>query len=182
MLQQLVPKPVLMSDSPLQDNSSYLREEGGLRTSRREQPTPRGRHSLPDQRMTRGTDNDGARIDGMNDAVDRELARIEAYHARKAATQRQPDFSVGGETTASSDSNRHRAAFTQNISRINDVWSRQEEQRQRAGVDDAKYHNGLKYERKQAGPFQGKLVSQGTLISIDGEDYVEYRVLTKPAF
>ncbi|KAK2667841.1 hypothetical protein RAB80_017032 [Fusarium oxysporum f. sp. vasinfectum] len=39
---------------------------------------------------------------------------------------------------------------------------------------------GVKYERKTLGPFPGKLVSQGTIISIDGEDYVEYRVLGKP--
>ncbi|KAG7402617.1 hypothetical protein Forpe1208_v017085 [Fusarium oxysporum f. sp. rapae] len=39
---------------------------------------------------------------------------------------------------------------------------------------------GVKYERKTQGPFTGKLVSQGTIISIDGKDYVEYRVLKKP--
>ncbi|KND87772.1 hypothetical protein TOPH_07529 [Tolypocladium ophioglossoides CBS 100239] len=35
------------------------------------------------------------------------------------------------------------------------------------------------YERKANGPFMGKLVSKGTIVNIDGEDYVEYRVLTK---
>jgi len=49
-------------------------------------------------------------------------------------------------------------------------------------VEEIKYHNGIKYERKQAGPFQGKLVSAAQILSIDGEDYVEYRVLTKPSF
>ncbi|KAI0017781.1 hypothetical protein F4780DRAFT_574330 [Xylariomycetidae sp. FL0641] len=49
-------------------------------------------------------------------------------------------------------------------------------------ANDAKYANGVKYERKPGGPFAGKLVSNGTIISIDGEDYVEYRVLTKPSF
>jgi hypothetical protein len=47
---------------------------------------------------------------------------------------------------------------------------------------EVRYHNGIKYERKQTGPFQGKLVSQAQLLSIDGEDYVEYRVLTQPSF
>jgi hypothetical protein len=32
---------------------------------------------------------------------------------------------------------------------------------------------GIKYERKQTGPFEGKLVSRGTIISIDDDDYVE---------
>lgn len=37
----------------------------------------------------------------------------------------------------------------------------------------------VKYERKADGPFAGKLVSSGTIITIDGEDYVEYKVLAK---
>ncbi|PWI64756.1 hypothetical protein PCL_08621 [Purpureocillium lilacinum] len=40
---------------------------------------------------------------------------------------------------------------------------------------------GMKYERKAQGPFAGWLVSQGTIITLDGEEYVEYRVLVKPA-
>ncbi|KAK8094635.1 tRNA splicing endonuclease subunit [Apiospora hydei] len=48
--------------------------------------------------------------------------------------------------------------------------------------DSSKIYNGTKYERKQTGPFAGKLASNGTIISIDGEDYVEYRVLTKVQF
>jgi len=62
------------------------------------------------------------------------------------------------------------------------VWQDQESNRIKAGAEDAKMYMGIKYERKQNGPFVGKLVSQGTIISIDGEDYVEYRVLTKPTF
>lgn len=48
--------------------------------------------------------------------------------------------------------------------------------------DGAKTCNGVTYERKDYGPFSGKLVSRGAIITIDGEDYVEYRVLTKPSF
>lgn len=48
--------------------------------------------------------------------------------------------------------------------------------------EEVKYHHGIKYERKQNGPFQGKLVSQAQILCIDGEDFVEYRVLTKPSF
>ncbi|KAI8686900.1 hypothetical protein NCS56_00262000 [Fusarium sp. Ph1] len=61
-------------------------------------------------------------------------------------------------------------------------WARQESLRMKAGSEDAKIYGGVKYERKANGPFMGKLVSQGNIITIDGEDYVEYRVLTKSSF
>ncbi|KAL5611986.1 hypothetical protein BROUX41_000451 [Berkeleyomyces rouxiae] len=48
--------------------------------------------------------------------------------------------------------------------------------------DDAIIYGGVKYEKKKAGPFKDRHVSQGNIISINGEDYVEYRVLTKPTF
>jgi hypothetical protein len=48
--------------------------------------------------------------------------------------------------------------------------------------NEVRYHHGIKYERKPTGPFAGKLVSQAQILNIDGEDYVEYRVLTKPSF
>ncbi|RDW66074.1 hypothetical protein BP6252_09709 [Coleophoma cylindrospora] len=51
-----------------------------------------------------------------------------------------------------------------------------------ATTDDLKFYQGIKYERKNTGPFQGKLASPAQLINIDGEDYVEYRILTKPSF
>lgn len=72
--------------------------------------------------------------------------------------------------------------FQDNVERLNKVWESQEANRIRAGNEDAKIHMGIKYQRKQSGPFQGKLVSQGVILTIDGEDYVEYRVLTKPTF
>lgn len=68
------------------------------------------------------------------------------------------------------------------IERLNSVWARQESLRARAGAEDVKVYDGRKYERKSNGPFVGKLTSQGSLISIDGEDYIEYRVLMKPTF
>ncbi|PWI64580.1 hypothetical protein PCL_09510 [Purpureocillium lilacinum] len=45
-----------------------------------------------------------------------------------------------------------------------------------AGVE-SKTWNGIKYERKTKRPLVGRLESQGRIINIDGEDYVEYRVL-----
>lgn len=50
-----------------------------------------------------------------------------------------------------------------------------------SSLQDAKVWRGMKYERKAQGPFASWLVSQGTIITIDGEEYVEYRVLIKPA-
>ncbi|CCC07227.1 unnamed protein product [Sordaria macrospora k-hell] len=84
-----------------------------------------------------------------------------------------------------------KSLFDDNIQRLNRVWAAQEANRIKfsqaagetiTGVNDAKIYAGIKYERKSSGPFEGKLVSQGTIINIDGEDYVEYRVLTKPSF
>ncbi|KAF5001016.1 hypothetical protein FDECE_11086 [Fusarium decemcellulare] len=47
---------------------------------------------------------------------------------------------------------------------------------------NAMIHSGVEYRRQSRGPLTGNLVSQGTIFTIKGEDYVEYRVLTKPSF
>jgi hypothetical protein len=52
----------------------------------------------------------------------------------------------------------------------------------RASARDTKIYDGQVYNRKLTGPFVRKLATHGSLISIDGEDYIEYRVLLKPAF
>ncbi|RFU31411.1 hypothetical protein B7463_g4931, partial [Scytalidium lignicola] len=73
-----------------------------------------------------------------------------------------------------------------NLKKLNKVWVAQQAAFSKppspSASDEVKYYNGIKYERKQNGPFQGKLVSAPQIFSIDGEDYVEYRVLTKPSF
>ncbi|SPN98547.1 uncharacterized protein DNG_01593 [Cephalotrichum gorgonifer] len=82
---------------------------------------------------------------------------------------------------------RMRMHETPDVQRLNDVWARQEAQRQRGGggsvggggEEDFKVHGDTKYSRKTTGPFQDRYVSQGRVITIDGEDYVEYRVLAK---
>ncbi|EXK24143.1 hypothetical protein FOMG_19119 [Fusarium oxysporum f. sp. melonis 26406] len=99
-------------------------------------------------------------------AADRELAAVAAAAATAAAAA-IPDMAVNGR---------------QQLQRLNKVWARQEIPQMKARAEDAKIYSGVKYERKANGPFTGKLVSQGTIISIDGEDYVEYRVLMKPSF
>ncbi|ATY60956.1 hypothetical protein A9K55_005544 [Cordyceps militaris] len=42
--------------------------------------------------------------------------------------------------------------------------------------------NGMTYVRRTNGSFRGKLVSPGKIITIDGQDYVEYCVLAKLSF
>ncbi|VDB88234.1 Bgt-2917 [Blumeria graminis f. sp. tritici] len=75
-----------------------------------------------------------------------------------------------------------------NMKKLNKVWVAQqaatspEEPTVRSVESEVRYHNGIKYERKKNGPFQGKLVSPAQILSIDGEDFVEYRILTKPSF
>lgn len=116
------------------------------------------------------------RLERANSLALNAVSRIEANQAkveeRDAYAAAQHAANGGGRGDS----------FRENIGRLNTVWSQQEAYRIRTGNEDAKMHMGIKYERKQNGPFAGKLVSQGAIISIDGEDYVEYRVLTKPAF
>lgn len=82
-----------------------------------------------------------------------------------------------------------------NIKKLNKVWVAQQAVTipgvncsESAGASkdsiqsETRYHNGIKYERKKIGPFHGKLVSSAQILSIDGEDFVEYRILTKPSF
>jgi hypothetical protein len=106
-------------------------------------------------------------------AVNRERAAVAAAQATAAAAATIPGLDVNG---------RQQFHEREEVQRLNKVWARQESLRIRASADDAKMFGGIKYERKASGPFTGKLVSQGTIINIDGEDYVEYRVLTKPSF
>ncbi|KAJ6781981.1 hypothetical protein PWT90_01267 [Aphanocladium album] len=50
-----------------------------------------------------------------------------------------------------------------------------------SSADDTKpkVYNGVVYQRNPTGPFAGKLTAKGQVVSIGGEDYVEYRVLAK---
>ncbi|PTB63891.1 hypothetical protein BBK36DRAFT_1180749 [Trichoderma citrinoviride] len=137
-----------------------------------EQEPPR-----PDSRATNRSQN----TDGMeraNALARREIARVEAAQGRadRHAMHRERAAALVADAAAAA------AAASEDMQRLNKVWARQETLRLKAGAEDAKVYDGVKYERKTNGPFMGKLVSQGTIINIDGEDYVEYRVLTKPSF
>ncbi|KFG81442.1 hypothetical protein MANI_118712 [Metarhizium anisopliae] len=128
----------------------------------------------------------------------REIARVEAAQGRAdrhAIDRKQAAVVAANVATAAAaaasnkpidhhhkDNGRLLSNESEYMQRLNEVLARQDTLRMKGGPYDAKVYDGVKYERKATGPFKGKLVSQGTIISIDGEDHVEYRVLTKPSF
>ncbi|KAJ2902021.1 hypothetical protein MKZ38_001114 [Zalerion maritima] len=74
-------------------------------------------------------------------------------------------------------------AMDPNMERLDKVWQRQEATRiNKYQAEDAIFHAGVKYQRRDTGPFKNQLASHGSILNIDGEDYVEYRVLLKPTF
>ncbi|KAK3293221.1 uncharacterized protein B0H64DRAFT_326471 [Chaetomium fimeti] len=180
-----------------------LRQSRRLENGPRAAATAAGRHPLPDVEF--GAANrtppgpSPAALERTNSLARREIARLEAAQARADMRAVSREASLGPvaaaaaaaaaglasnaannvDGTGTGNGNGH---FQDNVSRLNKVWEAQEANRLRAGGEDAKIYMGVKYQRKQNGPFQGKLVSQGMIITIDGEDYVEYRVLTKPTF
>ncbi|KAI1179574.1 hypothetical protein F4777DRAFT_436171 [Nemania sp. FL0916] len=170
-----------------QDHISAPLNPGGheLRHNRRE-VMPRNeahipRHPLPEpdmRHLARPQTMDP--VDRVQGLASREVARMEAVQLRHDR-QHQNRFPMGNPNPME-QAEHHRHHFQENRDRMQKIWASQEQNRIRAGVEDAKMHLGIKYERKQNGPFSGKLVSQGNIITIDGEDYVEYRVLTKPSF
>ncbi|KAM4064281.1 hypothetical protein HRG_006122 [Hirsutella rhossiliensis] len=114
-----------------------------------------------------------ARAEAAQDRADRlALTRERAFFAaaNNAVAIAAPASAINGRTLHESEDTQH----------VNKVWAHKESFRMKAYADDAKMYDGVKYERKSTGPFTGKFVSRGTIVHIDGEDYVEYRVLTKP--
>ncbi|EAQ83771.1 hypothetical protein CHGG_10175 [Chaetomium globosum CBS 148.51] len=178
-----------------------LRQSRRLENGPRAAATAAGRHPLPDVEFGAANRTPSgpspAALERTNSLARREIARLEAAQARADLRAASRETSLGPVAAAAAAAaagltSNHSAAnggdgngnghFQDNVSRLNKVWEAQEANRLRAGGEDAKIYMGVKYQRKQNGPFQGKLVSQGMIITIDGEDYVEYRVLTKPTF
>ncbi|KAI0436380.1 hypothetical protein F4803DRAFT_233596 [Xylaria telfairii] len=164
-------------NGPSSSGGHELRHQRRDMMPRTEPPIPR--HPLPEpdlRHLTRPSSIDPVeRVQGL---ASREVARMEAVQMRHDR-QHQNRFPIGN---AVEPVDHHRHHFQENRDRMQKIWASQEQNRIRAGIEDAKMHMGIKYERKQNGPFSGKLVSQGAILTIDGEDYVEYRVLTKPSF
>ncbi|KAG5979272.1 hypothetical protein E4U55_005350 [Claviceps digitariae] len=172
-----------------------------LRQSRRTEPRPI-RASLGDNDFRPSRVHSVEAAERTSVLARREIARAEAaqgradrhaVHRERAAAAAAADAANAAAVVAAAASNmpidhhhngNGRMLFheSEDMQRLNKIWARQETLRMKGGPDDAKIYDGVKYERKSTGPFMGKLVSQGTIINIDGEDYVEYRVLTKPSF
>ena len=122
-----------------------------------------------------------------------ERLRQEKIEAREA---RERQIAKNRKEVAAAAEEQAQVELKNNLKKLNKVWVAQQQVGNGVSLnsntapatvpltvgEEVKYHNGIKYERKQAGPFQGKLVSAAQILSIDGEDYVEYRVLTKPSF
>ncbi|KAI8634038.1 hypothetical protein F5Y19DRAFT_197425 [Xylariaceae sp. FL1651] len=185
----VMPRPSIgVEREGVQDHVNTQPNAGGheLRHHRREMvprnEPPMPRHALPEQEirhLTRPSSIDPVeRVQGL---ATREVARMEAVQMRHDRQNQQNRFAVAN-TNNVEPLDHHRHHFQENRDRMQKIWASQEQNRIRAGAEDAKMHMGIKYERKQNGPFAGKLVSQGAILTIDGEDYVEYRVLTKPIF
>lgn len=165
------------SNGPPSASGPELRQHRREMLPRTEPSLPRHALLEPDMRPRPPNVDPVDRVQGL---ASREVARMEAVQMRHDR-QHQSRYPMGhhnvGETV---EQQRHQ--FQENRDRMQKIWAAQEQARIRAGAEDAKMHMGIKYERKQNGPFSGKLVSQGAILTIDGEDYVEYRVLTKPTF
>ncbi|TGO44303.1 hypothetical protein BCON_0549g00010 [Botryotinia convoluta] len=85
--------------------------------------------------------------------------------------------------------------LAKSMNKLNKTWEAQQEAKTQQPItsprseaaasgssltnDNVKIHGGIKYTRRQNGIFEGKHVGPPQLLNIDGEDYVEYRVLTK---
>ncbi|KAK4132948.1 hypothetical protein BT67DRAFT_479917 [Trichocladium antarcticum] len=171
----------LVTAKPDEPDTARRSENGGARPGRRPlfdiefraanrgPPTPNRRTPGPSV------------LERTNSLARREIARLEAAQARADLRAASREASLDPAAAASSASS-NKALFKDNVTRLDKVWVSQEVNRIKAGGEDTIIYGGTKYERKQSGPFEGKLVSHGQIISIDGEDYVEYKVLTKPTF
>ncbi|KAG4278725.1 hypothetical protein FPRO04_13795 [Fusarium proliferatum] len=147
--------------------------------------------TAPSQSTGRTSSNDNA-IERTSALAEREIARVElaqeraqihaANRVRAAAVAAQAAQVAAANIPGFAPEGRQQLHERDEMQRLNRVWASQESLRLRTNAEDVKMYAGVKYERKTRGPFHGKLVSQGTIINIDGEDYVEYRVLAKPSF
>ncbi|KAH7039989.1 uncharacterized protein B0I36DRAFT_4227 [Microdochium trichocladiopsis] len=159
--------------------AQQLAQQQAQQQQQQQQAQQHARYSLPEAEIREMGRGNQEHFERQRNIVDRAMTRMEnnqerddRYAASRAAMSTPPLPNPEA-----------RRDFQDNIQRMQKVWIAQENGRMRpVQEDEAKTHAGVKYERRANGPFAGKLVSQGTIISIDGEDYVEYRVLTKPTF
>ncbi|KAK3986237.1 hypothetical protein QBC44DRAFT_142951 [Cladorrhinum sp. PSN332] len=147
----------------------------------------RGRKTLPDiefREANRGTPAPSPaaskKQSKIEEAARGQIERVARVQGRR--TSRRDDLAEGSSETVAAS---RRAELDKHISTLNQVWTAQEESRVQAtgqSQEATMFYAGIKYERKQSGPLAGKLASPGVIININGEDYIEYRVLMKPSF
>ncbi|KAK6825298.1 hypothetical protein PG987_012792 [Apiospora arundinis] len=147
-----------------------------------------------------GRNSSADAMERTNNLARREISKMEHAQMRQYGPPGGPGGPGRQMQNVPGGHHDNRTIFSDNMGRLNKVWQSQEAQRMQpppqqvapppmqmqqpmpVNDDSSKVYNGMKYERKQTGPFARKLASNGTIISIDGEDYVEYRVLTKVQF
>jgi len=153
-------------------NSSNPRN--GVHTRDEPEHEPELRHSARSEHRLQ------ARLQAEADAQ-AERARKEKVEARERQNDKSRKEVAEAEAAVAEAA---QAELKNNLKKLNKVWVAQQAATIPNAItsDEVKYYNGIKYERKRNGPFEGKLVSQPQLMTIDGEDFVEYRLLTKPSF
>lgn len=112
-----------------------------------------------------------------------ELARVESVQARAeeyASKRHQLSMAASAVQVSSND------PVLPNKSDSACRPSRSKEQPRRrcdgAAASHVKRRDGIQYEQQATGPFGGMLASRGTIVNIDGENYVECSILTKLRF
>ncbi|TGO26797.1 hypothetical protein BPAE_0053g00510 [Botrytis paeoniae] len=146
----------------------------------------------------------GHDVSNPDPEIEQSLRRKELSRG-KIADEKQPPHLQGSNDDSANDTLRDQPAphrklsaerqLAKSMNKLNKTWEAQQEAQAQQPVtsprpeaaasgssltnDNVKIHGGIKYTRRQNGIFEGKHVGPPQLLNIDGEDYVEYRVLTK---
>ena len=142
----------------------------------------RGRKTLPD--IEYSVANRGAPAPSTPNALEKRISKVanaEVDRVQRIQNRRSSRRDDGAQEAPDIAAIR-KAELAKHVGKLNGIWESQEKSRIPAGDQDTKIYAGIKYERKQSGPLAGRLASAGTIINIDGEDFIEYRVLMKPSF
>lgn len=122
-------------------------------------------------------------VDNIRARALRELTRVESVQARAeeyASKRHQLSMAASAVQLSSND------PVLPNESDSALRPSRLKEQHRRrcdeAAASHVKRHDGIQYGQQATGPFRGMVASRGTIVNIDGENYVECGILAKLPF
>ncbi|TGO15864.1 hypothetical protein BTUL_0035g00020 [Botrytis tulipae] len=178
-------------------------QEGGDRDSRSQQLNALAKAAVASQHPS-DPNTSGHNVSDPDSEIEQSLKRKEISRV-KIADRNQPLHLQGSndksaDVTMGDQSAPHRKLsaerqLVKSMKKLTKTWEAQKEARTQHPVtspcseptasgssltnDNVKIHDGIKYTRRQNGIFEGKHVGPPQLLNIDGEDYVEYRVLTK---